>query len=78
MLIRRRVKIVQTSLDQMTFPNEHSISSPGVQCGNCGVGLVLEGDLNAIRFSFEVTCPMCGETRTYQHIQVHTFDAVPK
>ena len=53
-------------------------SSPnlGVVCAHCRAGLVLDCDIGSVSKAFEVTCPMCGETRSYQEADVKVFESV--
>ena len=62
----------------MISPIDNSTTSPGVLCSSCGVGLVLDGNLNEIPHSLDVTCPMCGETKTYQRKDIQIFEAITK
>jgi hypothetical protein len=52
----------------------------GLQCKNphCRMGMALGGDLEDLPSSFEATCPVCHETRTYQKDEIQSLVAVRK
>jgi len=58
----------------LIWPGKESL---GLICQNCQAGIPLIGDdPKTLPQSFEVTCPVCVETRTYQSAAIQTLQAV--
>jgi hypothetical protein len=53
---------------------------PGVVCKNphCLNGIPLGGNVSGLPADFEITCPRCGQTKTYQKAEIQTLVAHTK
>jgi cytochrome c-type biogenesis protein CcmE len=51
---------------------------PGLQCKGCGLGIVMDGDLDGLPESFEATCLMCGHRESYRKDEIQTLTEVLK
>jgi hypothetical protein len=48
---------------------------PGVVCKGCSTGIAMGGNVAGLPDSFDLTCPRCGRTETYQKGEIQTLEA---